>query len=180
MKNDCIEHGKLFAFSQEMLSGSDQHQVKSHLERCESCRAVFQAYQKVDAVLNEWSPVAEWSPWFDARLRAALVREQERRSRGFLGLNWARWMAAPALASLLLVAGVMVLLNGQLARHPQRGGMTAHAVPVKTVEMPVAPGQAASQELKMYQNLPVLEDYDMLTNFDVISELPQGSHKIAD
>lgn len=176
MKNSCVDRQKLFALSQQMLSASERERVRAHVEACESCRAVLRSYQSLDSVLNEWMPPADPSPWFDARVRAA-ANERENQA-GWLGLNWARWMAAPALASLLLVAGFVVLVNGPLAHRTRPENVTA--VSVQTVEKPSAQTPAASQELKMYQNLPVLEDFDMLSNFDVISELPKGSQKIAD
>jgi hypothetical protein len=39
---------------------------------------------------------------------------------------------------------------------------------------------AVNQQAKMDENLSVLEDYDMLSSFDVISELPKGNNKLAD
>jgi hypothetical protein len=33
-------------------------------------------------------------------------------------------------------------------------------------------------EVSLYENLSTLEDYDMLANFDVLSELPQGAPKV--
>jgi predicted anti-sigma-YlaC factor YlaD len=180
MKNQCVEREKIFALAQDMLSGREQQETRAHVESCQSCRNVFQSYHRLDAVLDEWSPAAEASPWFDARLRAALAAQAERPS-GFLGLSWSRWMAAPALASLLVVASIVMLRQGRFLNHPQSGATTKVAV-VTAPAAPPAPTktQVTNDELKMYQNLPVLEDYDMLADFDVISELPKGTHKIAD
>jgi hypothetical protein len=54
------------------------------------------------------------------------------------------------------------------------------APPAQAVNRSPAAPQSGAQEIKMYQNLSVLEDYDMLAGFDVISELPQRTKKIAD
>jgi predicted anti-sigma-YlaC factor YlaD len=181
MKNNCVEREKIFALAQQMLSGREQQEVSAHLGTCEKCRGVLHGYQRVDSLLDEWSPPAEPSPWFDARLRAAVAREPRRPSLGFLGLDWSRSMAAPAMASLVLVAGLIVIRDARMADR-SRPGSPAKAVAVVTAASGGTSTQAqtASQELKMYQNLPVLEDYDMLSNFDVISELPKGSRKLDD
>ena len=178
MRSHCMERDKIFAFAQQMLSGREERQVTAHLKGCERCQNVLRAYQQLDSLLGEWSPAAEPSPWFDARLRAAVGARTERQPKRFLGLNWSRWMAAPALASLLLVAGLVLMRDAQLGNHA-----SSRRAPTQTV-VKVSPAtlqtQAATQELRLYQNLPMLEDYDMLANFDVISELPKGNRKIAD
>lgn len=181
MRNNCVDREKIFALAERMLEGREQKEVRAHVEACEGCRSVFQGYQRLDSMLEEWSPAAEPSPWFDARLRAAITAQESRPARSVWGLSWSRWMAAPALAALMLVATVVVVRNGRLA-DGSGGGSGTHGVSVvvKPIAEPAPQAQAASQELKMYQNLPVLEDYDMLADFDVISELPKGSHKIAD
>lgn len=179
MRNNCVEREKIFALAQHLCSGREEQEVGAHVETCESCRSVFQNYQRLDSVLDEWAPAAEPSPWFDARLRSAVAAQAARPAPSFWGLSWSRWMAAPALASLLLAAGLVVLRNGRIANPPRPGSKTA-LVAVKPVLVPVTQAQVANQELKMYQNLPVLEDYDMLAGFDVISELPKGTHKLAD
>jgi hypothetical protein len=180
MRNNCLEREKIFALAERLLDEREQREASAHVEACEACRSVFQSYHRLDSVLDEWSPAAEPSPWFDARLRAAVAAQAARPARSFWGLQWSRWMAAPALAALMLVATVAVVRNARFAGGSGGGsGTRAVSVVVKPVAAPPQ-AQAASQELKMYQNLPVLEDYDMLADFDVISELPKGSHKIAD
>jgi hypothetical protein len=184
MKNNCVEREKIFALAQHMLSEGEQQEVSAHVETCEGCRGLLQNYRRLDSVLDEWSPAAEPSPWFDARLRAAVEAQAERRMGFFGRLSWKPWMATPALASLLLVVSLAVIRSGWMSHHsqPSTTSATVQSPPraAKPEIVPVSEAQAANQELKMYQNLPVLEDYDMLANFDVISELPKGNHKIAD
>ncbi|HEY6293678.1 MAG TPA: zf-HC2 domain-containing protein [Terriglobia bacterium] len=191
MKSNCMKREQIFALAESMLSAREEEQARAHLAGCEDCRKVFESYRRVDSVLDEWMPEAEPSPWFDARMRAAVAAAgSANRSRGFLGLTLNRWLALPAMASLLVITGVVAYRD--LRSRPSGGpGNTAavtsaaravQAAPAAQVASPAgAPAhEAATQELKMYQNLPVLEDYDMLAGFDVISELPKGSGKIAD
>lgn len=172
MSVNCVGREQLFAMAQGMLSGRDVRRTKAHLETCAACRQVLEGYRRLDAVLDEWKPAAEASPWFDARVRAAVASVKPARpSRGFLGLVWNHWIAAPALAALLVALGVIVLRNARLHSEKPATAVTA---------MTPAPSEAAAQELKMYQDLPVLEDYDMLAGFDVISELPKGKDNAVD
>ncbi|HEV2382300.1 MAG TPA: zf-HC2 domain-containing protein [Terriglobia bacterium] len=181
MRNNCVEREKIFALAQHLCSGREEQEVSAHVEACESCRSVFQSYQRLDSVLDEWAPTGEPSPWFDARLRAAVAAQAARPAPSFWSPSWSRWMAAPALAALLLVATVVVIRNARVADGSGAGSGSHGAMVAAKPNAGSAPqAQAASQELKMYQNLPVLEDYDMLADFDVISELPKGSHKLAD
>lgn len=47
------------------------------------------------------------------------------------------------------------------------------AAPPQTTVMP------EEDELSLYENLQVLEDYDLLANFEILSELPGGGKKVA-
>lgn len=180
MKSQCLERERIFALAQGMLGAREQSESRAHVESCSACRKVFESYRALDAMLDEWSPAAEPSPWFDARLRAAVASAKPARStQGFFGLALNRWLALPVLASVMIIVAVVTF---RTSRPP------APVVPAAPVAAPAAPGvssaaaapQTAAQELKMYQNLSVLEDYDMLAGFDVISELPKGNEKVAD
>jgi hypothetical protein len=175
MKSNCVEREEIFALAQGMLSGRQERKIKAHVEGCTGCRQVFEGYRRLDSVLEEWSPAAEPSPWFDARVRAAVASvDPAPPSFGFFGLAWNRWLAAPALAALLVVAGTVVLRTPSL--HPVA---RPEAVPA-SVAAARAKVPAVNQKSKMDENLSVLEDYDMLSSFDVISELPKGNNKLAD
>jgi hypothetical protein len=175
---NCVGREQLFAMAHEMLSGREVKRVKAHVEACAGCRQALEGYRRLDTILDEWKPAAEASPWFDARLRAAVASvEPARPSRGFFGLAWNHWIAAPALAALLVASSLIALRYARLhSGRPEAA--RAPAAPLTAVTP--APSQAAAQELKMYQNLPVLEDYDMLAGFDVISELPKGKDNAVD
>lgn len=179
MKNTCPKQEDIFALSQGMLGDREAKDAKAHLEDCADCRNVFERYLRLDSVLDAWAPAVEPSPWFEARLRAALASTKAASASarfGMWGLSWSRWLALSAVTALLLAAAV--LARHDLRSHPRKS--TPVATQVARAEKPAAVQSEAAQDLKMYQNLPVLEDYDMLANFDVISELPKGSSKVAD
>jgi anti-sigma-K factor RskA len=180
MKSKCPNREDVFALSQGMLAEQEAKRVKAHLEDCADCRNVCERYLRLDSVLDGWAPSVEPSPWFDARLRAALASAKPASEPAGFGLwtavAWPRWLALSAFAALLL-AGAVVTRHNLRLQHQRSAPV---AVQIAQTEKPAAVQSDAAQELKMYQNLPVLEDYDMLANFDVISELPKGSTKVAD
>ena len=179
MKNNCPKREDIFALSQGMLADRQAKQAKAHLEECLGCRKAYEGYVRLDSVLDGWTPAVEPSPWFDARLRAALASAKPASASsgfGLWGFSWPRWLALSALTALLLAAAVVT--RRALRLEHQRGA--AVAAQVAQSEKPTPVQSEAAQELNMYQNLPMLEDYDMLADFDVISELPKGSSKVAD
>jgi predicted anti-sigma-YlaC factor YlaD len=179
MKSNCPERENIFALSQGMLAEREARQAKAHLQECLSCRNVYQGYLRLDSVLDGWTAPAEPSPWFDARLRAALASAKPTsRSPGLRiwGLAWTRWVELSALTAMLLAA-VVLTRSHLLSRHHQAAPVVTE---VAQSTKAAAVQSEATQELKMYQNLPVLEDYDMLADFEVISELPKGNSKVAD
>jgi len=200
MKSHGVKREQIFALAHGLLSARQEEQTRAHLAGCLECRKVFEGYRSLDSVLDEWKPEAEPSPWFEARLGASLASAgSATRSRGIWGLTLNRWLALPAMGLVLVIAGAVAYRS--FRPHPAggRGGTApvtaaAPASPhtlstsapaagpaVQVASTTAAPRpEAATQELKMYQNLPVLEDYDMLAGFDVISELPKGSGKVAD
>lgn len=173
----CFEREQLFVYFQRLLDAREEEQVRAHLGECPACRGVVEQYRKLDRTLEEWKPV-DPSPAFDARVRAAVAAVPEQRA--LFGFDWVRWLAPAGLLVLLVAASVFVLRMGG------RGEMSQPAAqqsPAKTVETRSVRPQAAKEgeeELTLYQNLPVLEDedYDLIANFEVLSELPRGEKKV--
>jgi predicted anti-sigma-YlaC factor YlaD len=177
----CPDAKTLFEFSQHLMTARKEDEVRAHLAACAACRAVGEEYGQVDAALDEWK-VSEPSPWFDARVRAAVASAPAARRR----LWWLEHLRALALASLamIFIGGALMVFHGRpLYRHtapvtaatvaaqgPKAPAVTENAVPAQAL--------SADQEVKMYKDLPVLEDYDMLADFDVLSELPPGARQV--
>jgi hypothetical protein len=182
VKNEklCRERQKLFELAHDMLDAGEASNIRAHAAECAACRDILDGYRRLDAVLEEWKPL-EPSAWFDARVRAAAAAARPARP-GWL--NWGRWLA-PALATLVIVAGVAIVRTSRSARRPRPAGGPGASLPAPAsgkaaVNLAAAAGQqaqakTADQELKMYENLPELENYDLLSSFDVLSELPKGT-----
>jgi anti-sigma factor RsiW len=142
--------GKLVAFMDGRASDSDRRVVESHLKECAACQARVEGFSSVWAMLNE-VPVVEPSQAFEARLRARMAAEPQRQS---FWAGIAAMMPSPRLA--LAVALLAVFSMWQSSR------------PV-AVNDPVAP-TSSDAEFRMIQDLPVLENYDVLTSLDALAQ----------
>ena len=199
----CCDREQLFAYCRGFLAAGEEEKVRAHVAACAACRAVVQEYEKLDLLLDDWQP-AEPSPWFDARVRAAIAADssQGQSSRPRFGLEWARWLA-PALGVALVLVALFVVIRSRrpparlvtqpapavVPQTPPKMAKPAPApagLPASAPEMarmqpvqgqPVA--NAAVDDLELYEDLSVLEDYDLLANFDVLSELSKGEKKVA-
>ena len=146
---------KLVAYLDGRLTMAERRQFEAHLALCAVCRGRAQGFRSVWDALDELPPLAP-SPAFDSRVKARLAQEQRR--AGF----WSWIMPSPRMAfaaTALLIASIW-LSSFQPAQLP-----VTHA-PVGS------PAQNTEAEFGMIKDLPVLENYDVLTSFDALSELP--------
>ncbi|HEY1471828.1 MAG TPA: zf-HC2 domain-containing protein [Candidatus Acidoferrum sp.] len=137
--------GRILAYVDGRLKESERSDVEKHLAACAPCGLRAEEFRAVSGLLDEL-PVIEPSPAFDARVRALVAAEPVKSS-------WWTWLRVPPrvafAASALLVAS---LIFGYRSR---------------VMEPPIHVDDA-----QMMQDLPVLEDHDVLTNFEPLKELP--------
>ena len=140
---------KLIAYMDGRASEAERSEVELHLVACAECRERVEEFRRLWGVLDE-APAQAVSPAFDARLRARIAAEP----RPSL-LSWLVPQPRLALAmSLLLAVGVWISLLPP------------------PVQNNVATRTASEEEFKMIKDLPVLEDLDVLANFEALSEVP--------
>lgn len=139
---------ELIAYLDRRTNSAERMQMEEHLGACTACRTHAEEFRKIWAVMDE-VPAIEPSFGFDARVRARVAAEP--RSR------WFGWLVPqPRLA----FAMVMLLAFGAwMAKLP----------PV------VDSATAKTQDFEAIKDLGVLENYDVLTKFDALSELPTGA-----
>lgn len=138
---------RLIAYLDGRASKPEGLEVEAHLAACTACRTRADEFRLLWNVLDE-VPTEEPSPFFDTRLRARIAAEPARSS------VWSWLVPSPRLVfaiSLLLILSIWV------SRVPER--------------LPPPPA-ASDAEFRMIKDLPVLEDYDVLANFEALSELP--------
>ena len=145
--------GKLLSFMDGRASDSERRVVSAHLKECAACQARVEGFSGVWEMLSE-VPVLEPSKAFEARLRARIAAEPQR--HGFWA-NVTTMLPSPRLALAVALLAVFSLWQG------------SRPVAVNESVAPVS----ADAEFRMIQDLPVLENYDVLTSLDALSQ-PMG------
>jgi anti-sigma factor RsiW len=138
---------ELIAYLDGRVDPARRREVEDHLAVCADCGARAAGFHRVSRLLDDY-PAADPSPFFDARLRGRLAAEPRPRW-------WSLWIPQPRLA--LATAALLAL------------GLWVSAFP------PVAPPPTAAQaeeEFRMINDMHVLENYEVLADFDALSELP--------
>lgn len=148
---NCEEVSKeLVGYLDRRANSAERRQVEDHLLECAACRVRAEEFRGVWSVLEEL-PAIEPSLGFDARVRERVAAEPQR--RWFWG-----FVPQPRLA---FAVALLLLLSVGIAKFPQRNvSAPATATAVNETEQ--------FQEIK---DLPVLENYEVLTKFDALSEL---------
>jgi hypothetical protein len=141
---------RILGYVDGRLKESERLDVEKHLASCAPCSLRVEEFRAVSGLLDEL-PVIEPSPEFDARVRALVAAEPVKQ-------NWWAWLrVSPRVAfaaSMLLLAALWI---GFYPRQP---------VP----PLPWSSPMVADEQ--MMQDLPVLEDHDVLSNFEPLKELP--------
>jgi len=140
---------QMLPFVDGRLKVSEQREVEAHLAGCAACRVRVNEFRAVSGLLDEL-PQIEPSGAFDARVRARVAAEPVKQSW------WAVFAPSPRAAfaaSLLLLATIWI---------GSRPGPTDHLPNVAVNPANIDPN-----------DLPVLENYDILANFEPLEDLPQ-------
>ncbi len=129
------------------LSAQERALVDAHLTACADCAARLEGFHAVSNALESWEAPAP-SAWFDVRLRHRIAAEAA--PRGFWG-----WLGLPVpsfplgVAAMLFLASLLVWSGG-----------TREALPEQLVT-----------DVKMDELLHVMEEVELLNDFDVLGEL---------
>ena len=142
---------QMMPFVDGRLKASEQRAVEAHLATCAACRVRVNEFRAVSGLLDEL-PQIEPSVAFDARVRARVAAEPVKQSW------WAVFAPSPRAAfaaSLLLLATIWIGSRpGNV--NTNNGGSNG------TTAQGINPN-----------DLPVLENYDILANFEPLEDLPQ-------
>ena len=133
------------------LKVSEQREVETHLADCAACRLRVNEFRAVSGLLDEL-PEIEPSGAFDARVRARVAAEPVKQSW------WTVFMPSPraALAASMLLLATIWIGSRPSNVNPTNGGANG------TTAQGIDPN-----------DLPVLENYDILANFEPLEDLPQ-------
>jgi anti-sigma factor RsiW len=148
MKCDDVSK-ELIAYLDRRANSADRAVVEQHLKDCAACRTRAEDFRKLWSLLDE-VPVHEPSFGFDARLRQRIASEGRPR--------WFTWLVPqPRLAFSM---ALLVALSIWMSRLPQN----------RPTSFANAPSE--EEQFQMIDHLGVLENFDLLSKSDVLSELP--------
>jgi hypothetical protein len=174
---NCPERERLFELAQGLVEAREAETLGAHAAACDRCRGTLEEYGRLDAVLDEWRP-AEPSPWFDARVRAAL--QSARRPRRLFGLRLA-WLAPVVAVALVLGAVLLVEYQSEFPLTPPRPRTVVEKSPEPAV--PEAPRESVTKPAPEPplvavngedDQLAAFDDLDLFANFEILSELRPG------
>jgi anti-sigma factor RsiW len=141
---------RLLGYIDGRLKEKEQREMEKHLAGCPACTVRVNEFRSVSSLLDEL-PQIEPSAAFDIRVRARIAAEPVKQ-------NWWSWWAAPRV----LVAASMLLLATVWVGHR----------PADTTNM-ASSYNGDETQIMQDQDWPVLENYDVLANFEPLTELPQ-------
>jgi len=146
MSCEKISNG-LIAYLDGRANREERRDVEGHLESCAVCRERVEDFRRLWRVMDE-VPAIEPSLDFDARLRQRLAAEPQRKT-------WGWFIPAPRLS---FAVALLALLTVWIAARPQSNYTGASA--------------GSEEQFRMINDLGVLENYEVLKNFDPLSDLP--------
>ena len=136
---------KIMGFVDGRLKEGERLEVEKHLLACGACQLRVNEFRSVHALLDEL-PMIEPSAAFDLRVNARVAAEPAKQSW------WAWFTPSPRVAfaaSMLLLATVWI--------GSRQGGDPLTADDIDNIN----------------QNMSVLENYDVISDFGALSDLPQ-------
>src|SRR5712672_2820878 len=142
---------QMLPFVDGRLKVSEQREVEAHLAGCAACRVRVNEFRAVSGLLDELLEI-EPSGAFDARVRARVAAEPAKQSW------WAVFAPSPRAA---LAASMLLLATIWIGSRP---GPTTLG---NSQNVAVNPSNIDPNDL------PVLENYDILANFEPLEDLPQ-------
>ena len=135
---------KIMGFVDGRLKEGERLEVEKHLLACGACQLRVKEFRSVHALLDEL-PMIEPSAAFDLRVHARVAAEPAKQS-------WWAWLTpAPRVAfaaSMLLLATVWI---------GSRPDITVTSADIENIN----------------QNMSVLENYDVISDFGALSDLPE-------
>jgi anti-sigma factor RsiW len=140
---------RILGYVDGRLKETERLETEKHLAACSACTLRVNEFRAVNSLLEEL-PAIEPSGAFDARVRALVAAEPVKQ-----GSWWSWFNVSPRIAFAASVLAIAMVWMGLSTRQPG--------------QPPIDMAQSDSQ---MMQDLPVLEDHDVLTNFEPLKELP--------
>jgi anti-sigma factor RsiW len=140
---------KMLGYVDGRLKASEVRDVEAHLAKCAACSLRVKEFRAVSTLLSGL-PEIEPSAAFDMRVRALVAAEPVKRSW------WAGFAPSPRVA---FAASMLAVAMAWVGSRPD----------VPAVNVASNPGVVVIDS----SDLPVLENFDVLQNFEPLTDLPQ-------
>jgi hypothetical protein len=147
---------KLVEYLDGRARPAERRAVEEHLSGCASCKTRAEEFRALWSTLDDLPEIVP-SREFDASLRARIAAAPVRR-------NFWDWMPSPRFAfaiTALVVLSVWLSSGPRVVKNPSEVTPAIQASKAST-----------EKDFGMIQNLPELENYDVISKFDALSELP--------
>ena len=151
---------KLVEYLDGRAKPAERRAVEEHLSSCAECHVRAEEFRALWSALDDL-PVLTPSPAFDATLRARIAAEPAPRH---FWSSW-NWLPSPRLAFAVTALVVMSVWFSSMSR------VTTNQATMETASSQAAQSSGDS-EFRMIRDLPVLENYDVISKFDALTELP--------
>jgi anti-sigma factor RsiW len=135
---------KILGYVDGRLKESERLEMEKHVSTCAACRVRVNEFRAVNVLLDEL-PVIEPSAAFDIRMQARVAAEPVKQS-------WWAWFAPSP--RVVLAAAMLLLATVWIGSRSADGPLSATDID------------------KINQNMQVLENYDVISDFAPLSELP--------
>jgi anti-sigma factor RsiW len=135
---------KIMGYVDGRLKEGERLEMEKHLSTCPACQLRVNEFRAVNVLLDEL-PMIEPSAAFDVRMQSRVAAEPAKQS-------WWAWFAPSP--RVVLAASMLLLAMLWLGSRPADS-------PLSAVDIE-----------KINQNMPVLENYDVISDFAPLSELP--------
>jgi anti-sigma factor RsiW len=136
---------KIMGYMDGRLKEGERLEMEKHLSTCAACRVRVNEFRAVNVLLDEL-PMIQPSAAFDVRMQARVAAEPAKQS-------WWAWFApSPRVA---FAASMLLLAMVWLGSRPAESSLSAADIE------------------KINQNMSALENYDVISDFAPLSELPQ-------
>ena len=136
---------RILGYVDGRLKESERLEMEKHLSACGACQLRVNEFRAVSGFLDEL-PEIEPSTAFDVRVRARVAAEPVK--QGW----WAWFTPSPRVA---FAASLLLLATVWIGSRPNDRTLTA------------------ADEAQINQDLPVLENFDVLSDFGALTDLPQ-------
>ena len=157
---------RLIDYLDGRLARQEREAVEFHARSCSSCEERIVGLNDVFTLLDSWNGISPSSA-FNDRLEQRL--EAEASKMGWWGRLFPRLLPVPVgNPTFAVVLFAVVSLAAILIRYAPTPSEKVADAPREPYVASVAAGV---DDLTLYRKLPVLEDLDVLRNFEVLQEL---------